>query len=162
MRSIPLVWDLIKQFKCQCKLMGWWVSPYEDIIYAGGEYHNFFCARKVYPKTFKVISLSHIYPVRENDIFYRLVNVSYTAWIFQERPSEDMFMMVASDHDMQKHIAIYDLSGAYSERPICIKINETKSIVFQEFEKFLKNEYNIDLINKMSPLLPGRAHGNGR
>ncbi|MEM2273026.1 MAG: hypothetical protein QXX56_02275 [Candidatus Bathyarchaeia archaeon] len=160
MQSIPVVWDLIRQFKHQCRLMGWWVSPYEDIVYAEGEYHNFLCARKVYPKTFKTIAFSNLYPVRENDVFYRLVNVSYTAWIFQERPPEDIFAIIAVDRDMRKHIAIYDLSEAYSKGPICMKINETKSIVFQEFEKFLKNEYYIELVNRLSQLPPEGVRQN--
>lgn len=157
MRSIPVVWDLIRQFKHQCRLMGWWVSPYEDVIYASGEYHNFLCTRRVYPKTFKIITFSHLYPVRENDVFYRLVNISYTAWIFQEKPPEDILLMVIRDSDMRKHVAIYDLSEAYSERTICMKINETRSIVFQEFEKFLKSEYRLDLVSRLPPLPPERT-----
>ncbi|MEM1586665.1 MAG: hypothetical protein QXX99_04305 [Candidatus Bathyarchaeia archaeon] len=154
MRSIPVVWDLIKQFKHRCRSMGWWVSPYEDVIYAEGKYHNFLCVRRVYLKTFKAIALSHFYPVRENDMLYRLVNISYMAWILQEKPTEDILMTVAGDHDMRKHVAVYDLSEAYSEKTICRKINETRSIVFQEFEKFLKNVYHIDLVSILPPLPP--------
>lgn len=149
MQIIPIVWDLIKQFKRQCRSMGWWVSLYEDIIYASGEYHNFLCAKKVYPKTFKAISLSNLYPIRENDIMYRLVNVSYTAWILQEKPSEDIFVILAENQNMRMHVAVYDLSEAYSRNPICMKLNETGSIVFQEFEKFLRDEYRLNLVNKL-------------
>lgn len=149
MKLVPIVWDLVKQFKQRCRLMGWWVSPYDDIIYADGEYHNFLCVKRVYPRTFRAIAFSHLYPIRENDMFYRLVNISYTAWILQERPYEDIFMMVAEDRDMQKHMAIYDLSEAYFGRPICARVNETRSIVFREFERFLKSEYNIEMINKL-------------
>lgn len=149
MQNIPVIWDLIKQFKRQCKLMGWWASLYEDIVYADGEYHNFFCAKKVYPKTFRVISLSSLYPVRENDMIYRLVSVSYVAWILQEKPPEDIFKMLDEDQRMRRRVAVYDLSEAYSEKPVCIRLNETNSVVFREFERFLKEEYNINLVNKL-------------
>lgn len=152
MKIIPLVWDLIRQFKRHCKSMGWWVSPYEDVIYADGEYHNFICAKKVHPKTFRAIAFNQRYPVRESDRLYRLVNISYMAWIFQEKPSGDIFAILAEDQDIRRHTAIYDLSDAYSERAICIKVNETKSIVFQEFERFLRDEYCLNLINRL-PLL---------
>lgn len=147
--QIPIVWDLIKQFKRRCKLRGWWASPYEDVIYAGGEYHNFLCAKRVYPKTFKIISLNNLYPVRENDTMYRLVNVSYTAWILQEKPPEDIFRILDEDQGMRSHIAVYDLSEAYFEKPICIKLNETSSIVFREFERFLREEYRLSLVDRL-------------
>lgn len=157
MQLLPIVWDLVKQFKRRCRLLGWWVSQYDDIIYVNGEYHNLLCAKRVYPKTFRVIARSHFHPLRENDMLYRLVNISYTAWIFQEKPHEDIFVIVAENENLRKHMAIYDLSETYSGRPICMKINETKSIVFQEFERFLKSEYHINMVNKLFPLRPERT-----
>ncbi|MEM1515712.1 MAG: hypothetical protein QXH24_06700 [Candidatus Bathyarchaeia archaeon] len=111
---------------------------------ADGEYHNFLCVKRVYPKTFRVIALSHLHPVRENDVLCKLVNISYTAWILQERPHEDIFVMVTENKKMQKHMAVYDLSEIYSGKPVYTRINETKSVVFQELERFLRSECNID------------------
>lgn len=148
MQTIPAIWDLIRRFKSQCRSMGWWVSPYDDIVCVGGEYHNFICTKRVYPKTFKIIALNNVYPLRENDIYYRLINVSYRAWVIQEKPPEDVYLILAENRDLREHTAIYDLSEATSDKPTCIKMNETKSVVFQEFERFLREECRINLVSK--------------
>lgn len=152
-KRIPMVWDLIDQFKRKCKMRGWWVSKYEDVIRADGAYHVFLWARRVHPKTFRSVTLSHCYPIRENELSYKVVNVSYTAWVFPERPPESILAIICEDSFLRKCTAIYDLSEAYYEKPICLKFNETDSIVFREFEVFLKSEYCIDLVSRLPPLV---------
>lgn len=51
---------------------------------------------------------------------------------------------------------LIDLDQAYAVRGICLKLNETDSVVFQEFERFLNREYKIELrpIYKLPPLPP--------
>lgn len=154
-RRIPMVWDLIEQFKHKCKMRGWWVSRYEDVIQANGEYHVFLWARRVHPKTFRSITLSQCYPVREHELSYKVVNVSYTAWVFPEKPPESIFMFICEDSLLRRCTAIYDLSEVYCGKPECLKLNETNSVVFREFEGFLESDYNIDLVSKLP--LPAKS-----
>jgi hypothetical protein len=151
MGRVPRVWDLLDQFKRRCDLRGWWSSKYEDIVRANGEYHSFIWARRVHPKTFRVIASNRLRPIRENDLSYRIVNVSYAAWIFPEKPQGSILLIMSEDQSLRKTTAIYDLSDVYCGGFICLKINETKSVVFHEFESFLKSEYQIDFVSGLPP-----------
>lgn len=161
MKSLPKIWDLIDHFKCKCRLRGWWVSDYEDIIHVDGEYHNFLWARRVYPKTFKSVITNHCYSIREG-LSYRTINVSYTAWLFPEPPLENIILFIAENPHLLKNTALYDLSEAYRGRDLCLKLNNTGSIVFREFETFLREEYGLNLMDKLPPLPPEHTTILGR
>ncbi|RJS80155.1 hypothetical protein CW708_01070, partial [Candidatus Bathyarchaeota archaeon] len=45
-------------------------------------------------------------------------------------------------------VAVYDLSHVLEGGKTCIKLNNTDSSVFKEFEKFLKREFKV----KIKPL----------
>lgn len=151
--QVPKVWDLINQFKRRCRQVGWWVSEYEDIVNANGEYHVFFWVRKVHPKTFKSVIAKHCAPIREG-ISYRIVNVSYMAWIFQEPMPENLMFIIVEDSHTLRSTALYDLSGVYAGKPVCLRVNETQSIVFREFEKFLETEYGLNFVERLPPSPP--------
>jgi len=78
------------------------------------------------------------------------------AWVLPEAPSESITRIVVKSPQLSRRIAIYDLSEVYAGKPICLRQNETKSVVFHEFEKFLAIEYDIKLwpIYKLPPLPP--------
>jgi len=155
MTAFPKVWEIIDRFKSLCKSRGWRVCEYEDLVEAEGEYHSFVWAQKVYINTFRRVVANSQCSIREG-ISCRTVNVSYMAWVLQESPPESAIRMVAEEPRLSKRIATYDLSEAYAGRPLCLKQNETKSVVFQEFEKFLNMEYDIKIqpIYKLPPLPP--------
>ncbi len=153
MIHLPKVWDLIEQFKYKCRLKGWWVSDHEDVVHANGEYHNFLGVRRVHPNTFKSVATNHYCPIREG-LSYRTVNVSYRAWVFSEHPSENLVKIIAKNPSLLKSTALYDLSEAYGGKPVCLKINETRSVVFHEFEVFLEREYHLSLMDRLPPLPP--------
>lgn len=48
------------------------------------------------------------------------------------------------DSELSKKTALYDLSEVYQGKPLCLKLNETDSLVFEEFEKFLKKTYGVE------------------
>ncbi|MEM1602117.1 MAG: hypothetical protein QXS10_06750 [Candidatus Bathyarchaeia archaeon] len=153
MVKVPRVWDLISQFKIRCREKGWWVSEYEDVVNVNGEYHCLFGVRKVYPKTFKSVVTHHCTPIRDG-ASYRIVNVSYMAWIFQEYLPESLVLIVMEDPRLLKTTALYDLSETYSGKPIYLRLNETGSVVFQEFERFLKAEYGLNFLERLPPPPP--------
>jgi hypothetical protein len=74
-----------------------------------------------------------------------VVKVTYTAWLFPESPSEVLVQTVANDPELSRRIAIYDLSNVYAGESVCLKLNETESKVFQEFENFLERKWGVKL-----------------
>jgi len=152
--SIPQVWELLDLFKDQCQLKGWKSSEHEDWIKTGDdEYHNFLWIQTVHPSTFEKIAANHKCAIRKG-ISYQVVDVSYTAWLFPQSPPENLMQIVRENPELSKRTAIYDLSLAYAGKPLCSTLNGTDSIVFKEFEKFLKKELGVEVkpVGKMPAL----------
>lgn len=144
MVTTPRVWELIGYFKDECHSRGWKTSENEDWIKVDNEFHNFLWARNVHPSTFKKIVTACKCAIKQG-ISYQVVNVAYTAWLFPEAPHETLVHTVARDPELAKRIAIYDLSNVYAGKPVCLKLNETTSKVFQEFENFLEKKWGVKL-----------------
>ncbi len=151
---IPKVWELIDLFKGQCQLKGWKTSEHEDWVKTGDdEYHNFLWIQTVHPSTFEKIAVNHKCAIRKG-VSYQVVDVSYTAWLFPQGPPENLMQRVKENPELSRRTAIYDLSLAYAGKPLCLKINETGSTVFKEFEKFLEKELGVEVkpVHKMPAL----------
>ena len=143
---VPKVWDLLSYFKDFCKTHGWKTSENEDWVQTGEEYHNFVWARVVHPSTFRRVAADRKCAVQEG-LTYRVVDASYTAWLLSQTPTEDFMQTILNNPELSKRTAIYDLSLAYYGKPICRKLNETDSQVFQEFEKFLEERMGVEVIS---------------
>ncbi len=148
--KVPLVWDLLKRFKESCQRKGWKTSDYDDIVMIDDEYNNFIGTRTIHPSTFKRIASSKKLAVPEGKS-YRVIDVSYTAWVFQQPPSEQLVKTLTKDSELSKKTALYDLSGVYRGKPLCLKLNETDSVAFDEFEKFLKKTYGVETKSLYEP-----------
>lgn len=142
--NILKLWGLLKRFKDQCQSHGWAVSEREDWVRTGDGYHNFLLTRNVHPSTFQRVTSLRRCAVQE-DKFYRVVDVSYTAWLFSENPPEDLIESLKKDTKLSKRTAIYDLSWVCQDKPVCLKLNETDSSVFEEFERFLEKTCGVEL-----------------
>ena len=138
------VWDILRKFKETCKFRGWKTSENEDWVEIGEKYHNFLLTRNVHPSSFKIIATNRKCVVQEG-LFYRVVEAAYTAWLFSETPSEHLVNLVFEDPDFSKRIALYDLSPLLEGKNVCTKLNYTDSLVFNEFENFLKRELKVKL-----------------
>jgi len=141
--ALPRVWELVRHFKSECESRGWKASHNEDWVKVGNEYHNFLWTRTVRPATFKKIAEEHKCAIKQG-ISYQVVDVAYTAWLFSEAPPEELLQIAEENPELFKKTAIYDLSWARSEKPLCLKLNQTKSQVFQEFESFLEREWGVE------------------
>lgn len=144
--SLPKVWELIKSFKCQCHERGWKTCENEDWIQVGNEYHNFLWTQTVHPSTFEKIALNNKCAIRKGPE-YQVVDVSYTAWLFSQSPSEGLLEKFEEYPEIREQTAIYDLSGVYTTNPVCSKLNDTQSTVFKEFEMFLENKWGVNLLS---------------
>jgi hypothetical protein len=141
---IPKVWELLDGFKGQCQLRGWKTSEHEDWVKIGDEYHNFLWTQTVHPSTFEKIAVNHKCAIREG-VSYQVVDVLYTAWLFLQGPPEGLVQTVKENPELSTRTAIYDLSWVYAGKPLCLKLNETKSKVFQEFERFLEETWGVEV-----------------
>lgn len=142
---IPEVWELLDLFKEQCQLKMWKISKPEDWIKTSDDkYHNFLCIQTVHPSTFEKICANRKIAIREG-ISYRVRDVSYTAWLFLKSPPENLMESAKKDPELLRRNAIYDLSWTYNGKPFCLKLNETDSMVFKEFERFLEKELGVEV-----------------
>jgi len=142
--DFPKIWELLKSFKDQCRSRGWKTSGFEDWVKTGDGYHNFLWIRTIHPSTFEKVAAKHKCVIRKN-ISYDIVDVSYTAWLFPQTPSKKLVETVANNSELSRRTAIYDLSWAYAGRPVCLRLNETDSTVFQEFEQFLTEKCGVEV-----------------
>ncbi|MEA2090150.1 MAG: hypothetical protein U9O89_05270 [Thermoproteota archaeon] len=140
--KMPKVWNILNRFKDECQSRGWMASQKEDWVKTGEEYHNFLWARNVHPSTFEKVTSNQKCAVQE-DKSYRVVDVAYTAWLFPENSPEDLIQTLKKNPKLSKRTAIYDLSWAYQDKPVCLKLNETSSSVFEEFERFLEKTWGV-------------------
>ena len=145
--NLPLleIWELIDSFKEQCSFRGWETCKKEDWVKTeDGVYHNFLWLQTIHPSTFEKIALNHKCGIYRG-LYYEVVNIAYMAWLFKESPPEFILSNVKKNSELSEKTAIFDLSCAYHGGNICRKINETDSMVFKEFEKFLKDECSFEL-----------------
>jgi hypothetical protein len=141
--NVPRIWDILKSFKDSCHQKGWTTSDYEDIVKIDDEYHGFIGTRSIHPSTFKKIMSNKKRALPEGKS-YHVVDVAYTAWVFQQQPSEQLVKTLATNSELSRKTALYDLSGVCEGAPLLRKLNKTGSCVFDEFEKFLKENYGVE------------------
>jgi hypothetical protein len=145
--KMPRVWEILGKFKDVCKGRGWKTSESEDWVQTNDKYNNFLMAKGIHASSFIRIVSNRKCVVREG-MSYRVVEASYTAWLFSETPSEALVKTVSESPDFSERIALYDLSPMLEGKNLCVKLNHTDSPVFEEFERFLRNDLKV----KFKPL----------
>jgi hypothetical protein len=152
---ISRVWEILGKFKLFCQRLGWKTSESEDWVEMEDSYHNFLWARDVHPSSFKRIASDKKCVVREGTA-YHVVEATYTAWLFSQTPSEELVRTICENPAFSKSIALYDLSQVAEGKKLCVKLNNTSSQVFQEFENFLQSELKVR-VEPLPSLLCQRA-----
>lgn len=143
MIHLPNIWDIFDKFKVNCRLKGWESLEHEDLVKADGKYHYLILTHEIRPRTFKKIILNPHQGIREKES-YRIVDVSYIAWVSEKRIPEEILRFMAENPSLLSRVAIYDVSPLNEGKRECLRINETDSSVFLEFEKFLSS-YGINI-----------------
>ena len=138
------VWSIVTKFKDLCKRRGWGTSESEDWVEVKNRYHNFVWVREVHPSSFKRIVNNNKCVVRE-DLTYRVVEPSYTAWLFSKTPSQNLIRTILENPGFSCKIAVYGLNNLLDGKNVCTKLNCTDSPVFKEFEEFLESEFEVTL-----------------
>ena len=147
---MPRIQKILSNFKSLSKRQGWKTCETEDWVQNEEGFHNFLFAMDVRPCSFKKMASAPKCVVRDG-LSYRVVESSYTAWLFPETLSADLIKMVTECPDFSSRIALYDLSPMLEGKNVCLKSNSTGSSVFREFEKYLRKEYNVHF--KSVPIL---------
>lgn len=129
-------WDFMEKFKHACKIRGWKVFEREDIVDENGRYHQIVLVHQIHFETFRRVTTSFHRFIRERETL-NMIDISYIAWISQNPIPESVLDFLAAEPRLLSRIALYDLSLLDRGRNVCLKINETDSVVFQEFERFL-------------------------
>jgi len=155
--KLSRVREILKRFKDLCKLHGWKTSEKDDWVETKKGYHNFLSTRSIHPSSFKSIATNRKCVVREG-LSYRVVEASYTAWLLSESPSEMLIRAISENPDFSKKIALYDLSPISEGKNLGFKLNHTDSLVFREFENFLKKEMKVKLSPIRTPETDSEEH----
>jgi len=142
--KMPKIRDVLEKFKNQCKGHGWRTSEKDDWIQARSKYHNFVTVRNIHPSSFRIVAENSKCIVRD-DLSYRVVEASYTAWLFSEAPPEALVKTVCEHPVLSKRIALYHLSPILDGESQGLTLNKTDSAIFREFERFLIEETKVQL-----------------
>jgi len=142
-KTVRKILEIVARFMRRCHSKGWRVIEREDIIKKNDEFHNIIWTRKIHPSTFKSVAAKETCVIQE-DMSYHTIDVSYNAWICAAPLSEPLKQTIAKNPEILKRNAVYDLSKI-STKEAAEKLNKTGSEVFQEFERFLKDEFQCKL-----------------
>jgi hypothetical protein len=142
-KTVRKICEVVTRFKRRCQLKGWRTIEGENVIKRDEEFHNILWTRKIHPSTFKSIAADKTTTIQEG-VSYRPINVSYNAWICATPLPDSLKQMIAKNPEFLNRNAVYDLSKISTKRT-AEKLNKTSSEVFQEFERFLKDEFEFEL-----------------
>ena len=139
----PKVWELLDRFKELCQLKGWKISEHEDWVKTNDDkYHIFLCIPTVNLSTFTKITTKSKCAIRQ-DLSYKVVNFSYSAWLFSKNPPENLVQQIIKNPKLLRKTAVFDFSRSSSDEPLCLKLNETASTVLGDFERFLEEDLEM-------------------
>ena len=146
-------WEVIEEFKNLCTTKGWITFEHEDLVKAGDKYHYLVFTHRIFPETFRRVILNSRQCIREGNMC-RTVDVSHIAWISQNAIPDSVLTLLVAKPMLLRKVALYDISPLSRRKNLCLKINETESPVFLEFEKFLiKHGLSIKPLGKLPSLI---------
>jgi CRISPR/Cas system-associated endonuclease/helicase Cas3 len=126
-----------------CRKKGWSVGEYQDFVEKDGEYRVFFLIKNIFPR------LREIFTDDKWSIFeetsQKTRSVKYRAFIFEEKPPNELVKILKEDSALSGNVAIYYLSQLTNDEIICEAWNATGDSVFEEFEEFLKKDLRTNL-----------------
>lgn len=141
--DISNVWTIINHFNKYAKTQGWNTYNDGELIERNGEFHRFVWVNKLHFGTFRNMVNNNPSIVVGDQSLSKMITPSYVAWITLDPPSHIWLYLIKEDPYLLPRIALYDLHQAHTGQKECLKINETKSIVFKAFEQFLGEQYGI-------------------
>jgi hypothetical protein len=125
--------------------MGWETCETEDWIQTeDGKYHLLLWTKTIHSSTFEKIVTKGKCGINRG-VTYDVVEIEYICWLFQEKPPANLIKWIKENPELKHKTAIFDLSCTYTGGNTCQRFNQTQSNVFKKFEKFLEEEWNIDL-----------------
>jgi len=127
----------LRKFKDRCVKIGWRVSEEGDCVKMSDEYHVFAWCRSMSPGTLRSIATSSRFSIREQDS-WKVEEANYMAFISVDGFSDEVFDIVKESPEFLNRVMLYDIDHR-------CKIGEAIALVFAEFERFLEEEYGVQL-----------------
>jgi len=140
---LPSMLNLLDRFMSHCRKKGWSVGEYQDFVEKDGEYRVFFFIKRIFPRLREIFTEDKWSIFEENS--HKSSSVKYRAFIFEEKPPNELVKTLKEDPTLSRNIAIYYLSQLNNDQIICEAWNSTGDSVFDEFEEFLKKELRTTL-----------------
>jgi hypothetical protein len=152
---------ILDKFNEHCnKLKGWQIYENEDLVQVKESFHKIFWIHDLHPETFKSVVLDRSYTIQSSQRFFepfdyvesyaskkcpsRTVRVSFMGFVASQHPSAEIVVFLERKPQIKKRVALYDISRFFESQPVCLKLNKTKSRVFNEFERFLTCNYGAE------------------
>lgn len=152
------LFDCIEKFKKHCfHSKNWKVYEGADLIRVKNKFHKFVWTQHLRPSTFESMIRNPLCAIAEG-VLYKNKSISFMAFVVPQPPSAEILKFFEEEPNIQKWIALYDLSCIFGNDPICAKLNKTKSPVFHEFESFLTSHYDVKFesitpLRNMNPMI---------
>jgi len=138
--QIPTPLSLVERFFEHCREMGWTTGEFSDFVKHGEKYYCFVWVKSSYQGRIPEILMDNRSSILEEG-GYGVRNLNYKALIFREPPPPSLINALARDSQLSKRVAVYDLSPLYEGEEVCRCLNETETLVYREFEDFLRKRY---------------------
>jgi hypothetical protein len=156
--TMSRIWEVLTNFKKHCTIQGWRTSENEDWFELNHDYHNFLSTKNVSPTSFKAIITNRKCVVHKGPL-YTVVEPSHLAWLFSEPPTQELLSTIRKNPDFSRRVALFDLSPMLKGNNTCLKLNNTDSPIFHEFETFLQNELKVK-IEPFQPISDAKINAN--
>jgi len=154
---IQEIWTTLEKFMDSCEIRGWKTSKKNYWVETEKGYHNFLWTKHIHLSSFISITASRKCVVQKGQS-YQVVDASYTAWLFAEEPSKTLLEAAYENPEITKRTAIYNLNPISKGKSQILKLNETDSPVFHEFERFLVETLEIKLKPMINPKIKYGEH----
>jgi len=144
--QIPTPLSLVEGFFQHCREMGWITGEFLDFVKHEDKYYCFVWVKSSYQGRIPEILMDDRSSILEEG-GYGVRRLHFKALIFQEPPPSSVVSAVAGNSELSDRVAIYDLSPLYKGEEVCKCLNETGTLVYQEFEDFLRKRYCATLVS---------------
>ncbi len=132
---------LEKFFEYCAKVKLWKVYQDQGLIQTKSGFHKFIRLENPQLHCFDEV-MKHPTTLIKDGTCYRQVRYDFVALISYEHVSAHILLSLKGNSKLADFIALYDLADAMERS---FNFNQTKSEVFQEFEKYLAEKYQLSL-----------------
>lgn len=144
--QVPTPLSLVELFFEHCREMGWITGEFLDFVKHDDKYYCFVWVKSSYQERIPEILMDNRSSILEEG-GYGIRRLNYRALIFQDPPPPSLVSTVAGNSRLSERVAVYDLSPLYRGDEVCRCLNGTGTLVYHEFEDFLRRRYSVTFVS---------------